>query len=235
MKRSKSKFRASARVRVGRMGLVGLAAVMGLVGMSGCGRPISEVRAGANYHYFNGDYESAQPLYEEVTERRPGTARSNYELGRNLMAMGRVTEAREWMILAYNLEPSNATYFEGLADALAAAGNEDDLFNALEHRISDRGGVEDYIMLGRYAQKVGKADEAERAFLAAAEIDSGETVVPQRTLAEFYRSIGDEKAEVDRLRMMLWFDTQDAAVNTRLRELGQIPGPTFALEPVGRE
>ncbi len=232
MKRSKNMVRAGARVRVGGLGLVGL---MLAVGMSGCGRPISEVRAGANHHYFNGDYQQAQPLYEEVAERRPGNAQSNYELGRNLLAMGRFSEARERMILAYNLEPSNATYFEGLADALAAAGNEDDLFDALEHRIRDRGGVADYIMLGRYAQKVGKADEAERAFLAAAEIDGGETVVPQRALAEFYRSIGDEKAEVERLRMMLWFDSTDAAVNTRLRELGQIPGPTFVLEPVGRE
>lgn len=234
MKRAKNMFRACARVRVGGVGLAGLVAAVGLVGLGGCGRPISEVRAGANYHYFNGDYESAEPLYEEVIQRRPGDAQGNYELGRNLLAMGRVTEARERMMLAYNLEPSNATYFEGMADALAAAGDEDDLFDALEHRISDRGGVEDYIMLGRYAERIGKADEAERAFLAAAEIDGGETLAPQRALAEFYRTIGDERAEIERLRMMLWFDHQDAAVNARLRELGQIPGPTFALPPKGR-
>ena len=89
-------------------------------------------------------------------------------------------------------------------------------------------------MLGRYAQKIGKADEAERAFLGAAEIDRGQSAAPQKALAGFYRSIGDNDAEVRRLRMMLWFDSQDAEVNARLRELGQIPGPTFALPPAGR-
>ena len=231
MNRSWKKSRAN---RVARTG-VWAAGVLALVfGVLGCGRPLSEVRAGANQYYFDGMYAEAQPLYQEVADRRPGDARSNYELGRNLLAMDRVAEGRERMILAYNLDPSSETYFEGMADALAAAGDEDDLFDALEHRIADRGGVADYIMLGRYAQKIGKADEAERAFLGAAEIDGGQTATPQKALAEFYRSIGDTDAEVRRLRMMLWFDQKDAAVNTRLRELGQIPGPTFALPPAGR-
>ena len=231
MKRSRNMSRAG---RVARTGAFGVGVLSLVLGVAGCSRPLSQVRAGANQHYFDGRYADAQPLYQEIVDRRPGDARSNYELGRNLLAMGQITEARERMILAYNLEPSNETYFEGMADALAAAGNEDDLFDALEHRIADRGGVADYIMLGRYAQKIGKADEAERAFLGAAEIDGGKTAAPQKALAEFYRSIGDTDAEVRRLRMMLWFDRQDAAVNARLRELGQIPGPTFALPPAGR-
>ncbi|MFG0259142.1 MAG: tetratricopeptide repeat protein [Phycisphaerales bacterium JB041] len=231
MKRSRNTSRPG---QIARAGAIGFGAASLVLGVAGCERPLSQVRAGANQYYFDGMYADAQPLYQEIVDRRPGDARSNYELGRNLLAMGQTTEARERMILAYNLEPSNETYFEGMADALAAAGNEDDLFDALEHRIADRGGVADYIMLGRYAQRIGKADEAERAFLSAAEIDGGESVTPQKTLAEFYRSIGDTDAEVRRLRMMLWFDRQDAAVNSRLRELGQIPGPTFALPPAGR-
>lgn len=231
MKRSTNMSRPG---RVARTGAIGVGVLSLVLGVAGCSRPLSQVRAGANQYYFDGMYADAQPLYQEIVDRRPGDARSNYELGRNLLAMGQVTEARERMILAYNLEPSNETYFEGMADTLAAAGNEDDLFDALEHRIADRGGVDDYIMLGRYAQKIGKADEAERAFLGAAEIDGGESVAPQKALAQFYRSIGDTDAEVRRLRMMLWFDQQDAVVNARLRELGQIPGPTFALPPAGR-
>lgn len=204
--------------------------------LAGCAqRPLSQVRADANSFYFAGDYANAQPFYEEIVNRRGGNAQGHYELGRNLLALGRPAEAREHMILAYNLEPSNAEYFDGMADAYVAAGNEDDLFAALEHRIRDRGGVEDYIALGRYAQKLGHADEAERAFLSAAEVDGGQTPEPQRALAAFYRSIGDKPAEIKRLRMLLWFDAQDAAVTSRLRELGQIPGPSFVLEPAGRE
>lgn len=217
--------------RVGAWATVGL-----MVALVGCGqRPISQVRAEANHYYFDDQPQLAQPFYEEVVERRGGNAQGHYELGRNLLALGRASEAREQMILAYNLEPANPTYFDGMADAYVAAGNEEDLFQALEHRIRDRGGVEDYIAMGRYAQKLGHADEAERAFLSAAEVDGGRTVAPQQALAAFYRSIGDEASEIERLRMVLWFDAHDAAVTGRLRELGQIPGPSFVLAPAGRE
>ncbi len=203
--------------------------------LSGCQRPISMVRADANHFYFNGQYAEAQPLYEEVVERSAADAKGHYELGRNLLALGRAGEAREQMILAYNLEPSNQTYFDGMADAYAAAGDEDALFSALEHQIRDRGAVQDYIRLGRYAHRLGHVDEAERAYLGAAEIDGGKTVNPQRALADFYRAIGDTENEIRRLRMVLWFDPSNDEVEARLRELGQVPGPTFVLEPTGRE
>lgn len=216
-----------------RAGVIAGAAVLLAVG---CGqRPLSMVRADANMYHFRGEYSQAQPLYEEVVERRAGDAQGHYELGRNLLALGRASEAREQMILAYNLEPSNETYFEGMAEAYAAAGDEEALFNALQHQIRDRAAVEDYLRLGRYAQRLGHVDEAERAYLSAAEIDAGQTAAPQLALADFYRSVGDEANEIRRLRMALWFDPGDATVRERLRELGQIPGPTFVLEPVGRE
>lgn len=205
-------------------------------GLTACGpRPLSMVRADANYHYFRAEYQEAQPLYEEVVQRRAADAEAHYELGRNLLALGRATEAREQMILAYNLQPQNETYFEGMADAYVAAGNEEDLFDALEHQIRDRGGVADYLRFGKYAQKLGHADEAERALLGAAEIDGGRTIEPQLALADFYRSVGDRENEIRRLRMALWFDPSDDEIEARLRELGQVPGPTFVLEPAGRE
>jgi tetratricopeptide (TPR) repeat protein len=213
------------------------AAGVGLMAMlAGCAqRQVAQVRADANALYFNGAHQQAQPLYEEVVQREGGGARGHYELGRNLLALGRSGEAREQMILAFNLEPANLGYFDGMADAYVAAGNEEDLFEALEHRIRDRGGVDDYLVLGRYAQRLGHADEAERAYLSAAEIDGGSTRAPQEALAGFYRAVGDVPGEVRRLRMVLWFDATDVAVANRLRELGEIPGPSLALEPVGRE
>jgi cytochrome c-type biogenesis protein CcmH/NrfG len=204
--------------------------------IAGCSqKPIAQVRADANAAYFDGAYEAALPLYEEVVNRHPGDAKGHYELGRNLLKLGKASEAREQMILAYNLEPANMEYFDGMADAYVAAGNEDDLFAALDHRVRDRGGAADYMAMGRYAEKLGHADEAERAYLSAAEIDGGKTREPQIALANFYKSIGDEANEIKRLRMALWFDQADAGVNARLRSLGQVPGPSFVLTPAGRE
>lgn len=214
--------------------VVGVMVVGGLLGCEGY-RPAEMVRAEANDLYFDGRYAEAQPLYEEVVDRRAADAEAHYELGRNLLALGRPSAAREQMVLAYNLEPDNMTYFDGLAQAYVAAGDEEQLFNALEHQIQDRGGVADYLRLGRYAQRLGHADEAERALLGAAEIDDGQTREPQEALAAFYRSIGDTENEIRRLRMLLWFDRTDREVVGRLRELGEVPGPTLVLEPTGRE
>lgn len=234
MKRAKDGRMGGSLGRLGA-GLLLTGLSVGLAtGLGGCARSISQVRADANAHHFDGRYLEAQPLYEEVAQRKPGEAKANYELGRNLLALGRAAEARERMILAYNLEPSNETYFEGMAEAFAASGDEEGLFRALEHRIRDRGDVGDYLMLGRFAERVGHADEAERAYLSAAEIAGTETPEAQRALAAFYRRVGDRDNEIRRLRMLLWFDARDAEVETRLRELGQIPGPTFALTPRGR-
>jgi tetratricopeptide (TPR) repeat protein len=222
-------MRVNKRLTIAAVALAG-----GLFGCAGQ-RPIEMVRADANDLFFEGQYGDAQPLYEEVVDRRNANAKAHYELGRNLLALDRASEAREQMVLAYNLEPSEMTYFDGLADSYVAAGDEAALFSSLEHQIRDRGGVDDYMRLGRYAQRLGHADEAERAYLGAAEIDGGESAGPQRALAEFYRSIGDAENEVRRLRMVMWFDPSDNEIEQRLRELGEVPGPSFVLEPTGRD
>ena len=193
------------------------------------------VRANALTLSTQGRYSEALPLYQEVVERRNADARAHYELGENLLALGRASEAREQMILAYNLRPGNEAYLNGLADAFVAAGDEDQLLALLNQRIKDNASAESYLRLGAYAQKIGHADEAERAYLVAADIAGTEDPMPQRALAAFYRAIGDTPNEIKRLRMVLWFDPSDATVQNRLRELGEIPGPSFVLKPIGRE
>jgi len=193
------------------------------------------IRANALTLSTQGRYDEALPLYQKVVEQRNADARAHYELGENLLALGRASEAREQMILAYNLKPDNEAYLKGLADAFVATGDNDQLLALLNQRIEDEASAESYLLLGAYAQKIGHADEAERALLAAADIAGTEDPMPQRALAAFYRAIGDTPDEIKRLRMVLWFDPSDIAVQNRLRELGEIPGPSFALKPIGRE
>lgn len=193
------------------------------------------VRAEANRLYHRGDYAGALPFNQEYVDRFPGNARGRYECGRTLLALGRASEAREQMTLAYNIEPSSEEYLLGLADAMVANDEPDALVALLRHQAEDRATPTDYIRLGTYARKIGHADEAERALLEAAELDGGKSPAPQRALAEFYRSVSDRENEVKRLRMLLWFDQNDAKALNRLRELGEVPGPSFVLEPVGRD
>jgi hypothetical protein len=78
---------------------------------------------------------------------------------------------------------------------------------------------------------MGDADGAEHALLTAAKIDGGKTAAPQIALADFYRSIGDKKAEIVRLRNALYLDPKNPEIPKRLRELGEIPGPSLAMPP----
>ena len=200
--------------------------------LSGCGqRPLSMVRADANSHYFNGRFEQALAYNREFVDRKPSDAQGQYELGRTLMALNRYGDARQHLTVAYDLEPRNETYVEALAESMFRAGDAESLYAFLRRRVSENGRVEDHLRLGRFSHRLGNADEAHRAYLNAAEVDGGRTVEPQRTLAEFYRAIGDKEREVERLRMVLFFEPNDPQASARLRELGHVPGPSFALPP----
>ena len=208
------------------------AIVLITVAGAGCAqRALSMVRADANTHYFHGEYGQALPLNEEYVRRRPQNAQAQFELGRTLLALDEPAQARESLTIANTLEPDNDDYLGLLAEAMFRNGEFDALDQLLQRQIAERRRVEDCTRLGRFAQRMGNVDEAQRAFLNAAALDAGENPEPQRVLAEFYRSIGDSENEIRRLRMVLYFDPDDPAATERLRELGQVPGPSFAIHP----
>jgi cytochrome c-type biogenesis protein CcmH/NrfG len=99
----------------------------------------------------------------------------------------------------------------------------------------DRGGVSDWVRLGRFTARMGDADGAEAALTTAATMDRGQTIEPQLALANLYRSIGATEREKERLRMALYLDPKNEAVMQRLRELGEIPGPSLVLQPTEQD
>ena len=50
-------------------------------------------------------------------------------------------------------------------------------------------------------------------------------------MADFYHTIGDRSSELRRLRMALWCAPNSNEIKTRIRGLGEIPGPSIALRP----
>ena len=67
--------------------LVALSAVL-----VGCGsqKTIPQVRTMGINAYAEGDYEAARAAYQEIVTRQPSGADDHYQLGRTLMALGRV-------------------------------------------------------------------------------------------------------------------------------------------------
>ncbi len=202
-------------------------------GVGGCARkrPLSAVEENGDKAFARGNYDVAVADYLEYVERRPGSGEVQYKLARTLLEVKQPAKAVEHAWVAYDAEPQNDQYVETLARSLYDASRIEELNRLLRDQVEDRGRVQDYLRLGKYAALTGDADGAELAFLTAAKLDAGRTMSPQMALARFYMSIGDKLSAYERLRMALYFDPQNAQVYQEIRRLGEVPGPTLVLLP----
>jgi len=189
------------------------------------------VREQGDKAYERGDYATACNDYREYVERKPGEPDVQNMYAKSLIKTNQPIPAVEHATIAYDQRPTNEDYINTRAEALFQAGKTDELYRFLRGLTEARGLPSDYIRLGQYTARMGDADGAEHALLTAAKIDGGKTAAPQIALADFYRSIGDKKAEIVRLRNALYLDPKNPEIPKRLRELGEIPGPSLAMPP----
>jgi len=214
--------------RIVHLTLLGLVAA--LIGCSSQ-RSLYVVRQAADRSYARGDFGAAFVDYKEYADRDPSNALVRWNLGRSLLKLGRADEAAENLHVAVDLDPFREEYRQTLAEALVRAGRADELYALLRPRARESGRWQDYLELGTFAQRLGDADEARQALLMAAKLDHGQHVEPQLALAEFYDSAGDREQAMERYRMVLYLDPDNAAADQALRQMGKIPGPSLALEP----
>lgn len=207
-----------------------------LIALVGCNAPRSlpSVREAGDRAFNQSDYQAAATHYEEYVLRKPGEPAAEAQFARTLLQLGDSQRAIGYAQAAYDAQPNNADYSDLLAESYLASGQTDQMYTFLRGNTEGRGSVSDFIRLGRFTAKAGDADGAEQALLTAARIDGGKSQAPQLALADFYKSIGDKASEKKRLRMALSFDVTSAPINARLRELGEIPGPSLALTPAER-
>jgi tetratricopeptide (TPR) repeat protein len=214
-----------------------LAALASITLTMGCGamlrgeRLLPRVREDADKAFDRGDYVQARADYTEYLEQRPGEARVRNRLAQTMILTGDANMAVDHAQIAYSSDPTRGEFVETFADALLASNRNSQLFDLLRSQATDRGTVSDYDRLGRFSARAGDADGAEEAFLFAAKIDGGRSVGPQIALADFFESIGDKPKALERLRMASWIDPLNKPVAERIRAYGQIPGPSFALQP----
>lgn len=207
--------------------LVSAAAIIG-----GCAqRPLPLIRELGDKAYSRGEYETARAEYKEYVERRPGEAEVQLMYARTLLALNEPAKAVEHASIAFDQLPQSEQAMETKAQALFEAGRTDEMHQFLRGLADGRGQVGDFIRLGRYTARMGDADGAEHALKTAAKLDAGKTLAPQMALADFYTSIGDAASAKRRLRMALYIDPANPEVSQRLRDMGEIPGPSLALPP----
>lgn len=218
-----------------RVGTIGWALAAATLIIGGCAstdqRPIWKIRQDADVAFEAKQYDTAKADYQTYVDRKPNDPTGQYALGQTYLALKDPKPAREHMQIAYDVVPNNDAYIEGYAQALYEAKEPEALLTFLNRVAAERGTVEDYMRLGRYAGKIGHADEALQALTTAARLDGGKSLEPQLALADFYRSVNDKANEVKRLRYCLYLAPGDEALLKRVRDAGQIPGPSFMLRP----
>lgn len=187
---------------------------------------------------FSGDraleaenYPLAEHEYAEVADRAPYKAQARLRYGKALLGAGKPAQAREQLEKAYTLMPKSEEVIENLAEAMAQSRDMEGAVRLLRTIAEDGKRPSDWLRLGRFLLRTNDSDAAETAFLTAARGDRGQSLEPQWALALFYKSIGNDKAAIERLRMCQYVDPQNSKVQDMIRSYGEIPGPTFAKPP----
>lgn len=203
------------------------------LGLGGCrtSRPLHVIKADAKDHLDMGEFDQAASDYELYLDKRRDDYKVRAFYGQSLLKLNRPQEARREFAICTEAEPLNDQYWDFLGEAIFQQKDFGELTTMLEQRCRDHGLPRDYLRLGRFMNRMGQPDDAENAFRTAAKIDEGKTAAIQKELADFYGERGDKANQVRRLRMALYLDPQNPALNDEVRRLGEIPGPSFWLPP----
>jgi tetratricopeptide (TPR) repeat protein len=209
-----------------------IAPVFALIVLAGCtNRPLHIVLRDADEATRRGEYAAAISDYETYVSRRPDEVDARYRYALALMRAGNPRAAVEQLTICTDVAPLNDAYLDAHAEALFQCGEREALQAILARASFERGRVSDYVRQGHYAVLMGNLDEAQQAFLTASKLDGGKSWELQWELSKFYGALGDSERQIRRLRMAYFLNPNNEALQTEIRNLGQVPGPTFGLIP----
>jgi predicted Zn-dependent protease len=200
--------------------------------LGGCGtRSLVAVRDSGDQHYQYREYDAALQDYKEYIYRRPGNAHVHQMMGNTYVKLGEPALGCEQLKVAHALRMEDDEVFSDLCAALYADKKYDDLNRLLRERTVGKGRMTDWALLASYSDKLGDQDEAQRAWLTAAQVDGGKSVVPQLELAKLYMKVGDKGRARKRLAMAYYCDPNNGEIRALARELDEVPGPTYGIVP----
>lgn len=204
-----------------------------LLTLSGCGgtRPLHILQREGDHFYSTKRWDQAAERYSEYLQRAPDNNVVRMKLGESQMNAGDPRMAIENLKIALDVDPLNDRIADSAAEALYQAGEREALTTFVHRIASERGRVKDYLRIAEYMNRVGHADEAQTALVAASKISQGNNFDVQWALVEFYRNRGDNDRTIERLRMAYFLQPENPEVLSAIRGMGEIPGPSFALAP----
>ncbi len=188
--------------------------------------------------FERGDYATARTQFEKVAEADAADWKAHYYLGQIELAEGKPHLARTHLELALSLrpkgpptQPQTPQVIDALAEAMYRQGDHVRLFGFCQEMAQRYGTAGDHIRTAKYLVLMGDHDSALVALRKAIAIRKADDPAPYLALADFYQAIGDRERAVVALRRAYGIAPKDKAINNRLRGMGLVPGPTFALPP----
>ena len=176
-------------------------------------------------------YEEAADFYKQVIDREPGNEQALLRYGQCMLDLGEPTKAASALHTAALASPEDAELVYLLARAEVESGQYDRAFRLLRARAIDNADPKAWILLAEYALQLDDPDTASNAIDRAIELDGGTSAEPYLKAADLAERLGNDTEALRRLRQAYGRDPENAEVEKRLREYGEIPGPSIALEP----
>ncbi|HLP85902.1 MAG TPA: hypothetical protein VK157_16240 [Phycisphaerales bacterium] len=208
-----------------------IAASLAFTGCASGPRPLHVVQRDGDHFYNTKRWDLAVENYSEYLNRAPDNNVVRMKLGESQLNGGDPRTAIENLKIALDVDPLNDRIADNTAEALYQAGEREGLTTFVHRIASERGRVKDYLRIAEYMNRVGHADEAQTALVTASKISQGNNFDVQWALVNFYKQRGDTDRTIERLRMAYFLQPENAEVLKAIREMGEIPGPSFALAP----
>ncbi|MFT3685413.1 MAG: tetratricopeptide repeat protein [Phycisphaerales bacterium] len=199
--------------------------------LAGCTPPASSYREQGEVRLEAGQYTQSIENYEKYLELRPGDNEARFNLAKAYMAVNEPAKAATNLRIVHTQVPNHPEYTELLAESLLASGRRDELYRLLKSEAMDQQTMSDWLRLGQFALRQGDKDTALVALLASAKVDGGRSYEPHVALYDYYRSMGQKPEAIRRIRMAAWVAPRSAEVQKRIKESGEVNGPTFPLRP----
>jgi Flp pilus assembly protein TadD len=194
-------------------------------------KPVEAMRVDGEHHFKFGRYEQAASEYRQIVHRYPGDWEAQHALGVCLLKLEDFTGARRALEVAHTHKPGHEAIAFALAEAMHRQGDQNALHAFLRERASSTQSVTVYLKHAQYAMEMGDFDSARTAVDTAIVLDKGKSVEPYSLAAELALKVGDVDLAVRRLAQAYHVNPYDRSVKQRLIDLGEVPGPTLAVEP----
>jgi len=199
---------------------------------AGCAPANSYLRQRAVESMEVGRLTRAEARLERALEQRPADWEAQRLMGMLRLRQERPFDAQMHLERALALEPpasARETIVDGLAEALYRQGEEAALYRFLETQARRWPGPHAWLRQATYFTRLGDVDNAETAYRKAVRMAEPGDVEPWLAMAEFLGEVGDHARAVEVLRYAYGVAPEDERVHERLRDHGEIPGPTLAL------